>query len=187
MHQMNNMGVRKVIGVKDYIWAIIACIFIVIIFSTIFRGCNLGVFIAPEESVLDFSIDSYKGKWVSGGFEAVADERGIVFSSKNAGETAFNGDGVIISLKEPVKEKVFDKSNSSIDFFFSSDQTPYPLLNNNDPRLTIRIDLQKWSSKPRGLIEGDIEAILYDFKGKPYQMKGHFKAYQAMGTINSVH
>ena len=166
---------------------------IIIIASSLFlltiilSGCNLLYFIPPKESVLEFTIGSYKGKWVSQGFEAVGDEKCIAFYSKETVK-GFNGDSMHIWLKKPVEKGTYTEKNSRVEFYNSqSDERSDSLFNHEDQRTKIIVNLKTWSTKPRGLIEGDIEADFYDYYGKKHIMKGHFTAYQALGTINSYH
>ena len=144
-------------------------------------GCY---FVPPQKSRLEFTINDYKGVWHSGGFEAVRNRRSIKFYSKASDYIA---DYLFIWLSEPVTPKVFTENEAVIMFLDSRSGTSDRVIDSVDERTKIRINLTKWSKEPRGLIEGDIEAVLYDKNGKEYLMKGHFKAYQALGTINSYH
>jgi hypothetical protein len=147
-------------------------------------GCKTLSYLCPlKKSVILFTIGDYSGKWISDGFEGVADEKCIEFSSPSKDE--FCAISMGMWLKKPVTPKTYTEKDSKIEFYdLENDENVFNL---GDNRTRIKIDLKEWSDKPRGLIEGEIEATLYDFKGKKYEMTGHFKAYQALGTINSLH
>lgn len=150
-------------------------IILLLLMAFFLSRCNIIYFIPPKKSVLEFSINNYSGKWRSQGFEAVGDERCIAFYSKEKPDN-FSGDYLHLWLKEPVKRKLFTENDSRIDFMTSQDDDyGKSLFNSKDLRTKIFINLKEWSNKPRGLIEGNIEATLYDFEGKKYEMKGHFK------------
>lgn len=149
--------------------------------------CNISYFIPPKESILEFKFGDYQGKFKSGGFEAVSDDRYIEFyTPKKPENLIFNK--VTIVFKHPVTPKTYIKEDCIMEF--DDCELDYPksiVLTSKDPRTKLLIDLKEWSNKPRGLIEGYIEATFYDYEDKKYEMKGYFKAYQALGTINSFH
>lgn len=159
-------------------------VLIILIIISNLIGCNLSYFIPPKESILEFTINNYYGKWTSNGAEGVADKRYIQFSPKILPKE-FKADNVVIWFTEPVKPKLYSQEDSEIEF--RSSITNKTVFNTKNPLTRININLKNWSNKPRGLIEGDIEGIFYDYNGLPFKMNGHFKAYQALGTINSFH
>lgn len=161
-------------------------ILILLLFLILFlTGCKfLNYFIPPKESIIKFSIGDYSGEWTSDGFEGVADEKYIEFFSPP--KDKFRAIRMNIALKKPVISKIYTEKDSMVEFLDGGTSTEN-VFNLDDKRTKIRINLIEWSDKPRGLIEGDIEATLYDYDGKKYEMKGHFKTYQALGTINSFH
>ena len=161
-------------------------LFYYLLLALFVSGCNPSYFIPPKDSFFKFSIGELNYVWKSQGFEAVGDERDIQFYTKNP-PSSLVGDNLIIWIKKPVSAKVFTEKNTRIEFFNSESDSRFSVLDSTNSKTKIKLDLKKWSTKPRGLIEGEIIAYLYDSKGKGYKMVGHFIAYQALGTINDFH
>ena len=165
---------------------VLAFVALIIVGPYILLGFGYIFHPSPPKSIIQFTINGHKKVWESSGFEGVGDLRDIQFFSSED-ETVFDCDSLIIWIKEPVTVKTYNEENVVIELIQNNEQGSSTIITSERNQGKLTLVLNRWSEEPRGKIEGDIDAFLLNEKGEGFILKGSFKAYQAIGTMNNFH